>query len=106
MRNHGRAQGGGHFGIFRCTRKICARAGFFRSPLNELFRLSERLYIEVRTGLWQDLRVTIIYKENVSVVTEGLQKILEIIFRPVGAQKPLNRPKNMQKLFWASGEFV
>ena len=51
-------------------------------------------------------KTTIIYKENVSVVTKGLQKILEIIFRHVGAQKPLNRPKNMQKLFWASREFV
>ena len=51
-------------------------------------------------------KATIIYKENVSVVTEGLQKIFEIIFRPVGAQKPLNRPKNMQKLFWASAEIV
>ena len=31
-------------------------------------------------------KATIIYKENVSVETEGLQKILEITFRPVGAK--------------------
>ena len=43
-----------------------------------------------RKNSWASFKTilaTIIYKENVSVVTEGLQKILE---------KPLNRPKNMQ----------